>query len=81
MWYLEWQSPKALPHISVDPGPVRKRTLGQDLKTRAYTCLHGFEDKDSIIQSVVVIIHVTLTQVWQSGDRFNNKTSFAENFR
>lgn len=58
--------PKGPPfHVITNADPLLECTFsGWALKTRASTCLYGFENKDSVVQNVVVIVHVAFTQVW-----------------
>lgn len=62
-------------------GPSGGQIPGVTLKTWASTCLHWSENKDSVVQNIVVIVHVTFTQVWQSSESFDDKASFPEHLR
>lgn len=82
-WYSGTAAPKGPPFVSLRTQTLSwsVRSWGGTPKTAIATRLYWFEDKDSVVQNVVVIVHVAFTQVWQSGERFDDKPSFSENLR
>lgn len=78
---LRMTVPRGPPHITGCTSSSGGQIPGVTLKTWASTCLHWSENKDSVVQNIVVIVHVTFTQVWQSSESFDDKASFPEHLR
>lgn len=73
--------PRGPPHITGCISSSGGSVAGVTLRTWASTCLYWSENKDSIVQNIVVIVHVAFTQVWQSSESFDDKAGFSEHLR
>lgn len=78
---LRMTVPRGPPHITGCISSSGGSVAGVTLRTWASTCLYWSENKDSIVQNIVVIVHVAFTQVWQSSESFDDKAGFSEHLR